>query len=138
MAGADAMRVSDGERDAVLDRLRDALVEGRITQVEFADRTDATLTARTVGDLRPLTSDLPPGPPRPLVAQRQSAPGHGPRLVPACRTGPVGLVGTLSRGWLPVFVACTAVWLVTGAAGSFWPIWLLVWAAFGLRRHGHP
>lgn len=143
MAAADAMRVSDAERDAVLDRLREALVDGRIDQAELSERTDATLRARTVGDLRPLTADLPPGPARPLAVQRRPTPGPGAgqELAIRARTGLAALLGAFSWGWVPIFVACTLVWVISGHHGGFWPAWLLIWAAFSFRghhRHGRP
>jgi Domain of unknown function (DUF1707) len=50
---------SDKERDSVVDVLRDAFTEGRLTLEEFEERASAAYTARTWGDLRGLTGDLP-------------------------------------------------------------------------------
>lgn len=50
---------SDKERDSVVDVLRDAYTEGRLTLEEFEDRMAAAYAARTWGDLRELTGDLP-------------------------------------------------------------------------------
>ncbi len=50
---------SDKERDSVVDVLRDAYTEGRLTLEEFEERASAAYTARTWGDLRGLTGDLP-------------------------------------------------------------------------------
>lgn len=139
MAAADSMRVSDAERDVVLDRLREALVEGRLDQTELSERSDAALKARTVGDLRPLTADLPPGPARPLAVPRRPAagPGGGQDVAVRARTGLATLAGAFSWGWLPIFVACTLVWVISGHAGGFWPAWVLVWAAFSFRGRHH-
>jgi hypothetical protein len=52
-------RVSDRERDAVGERLRDAAAEGRLDLDELNERLDAAYQARTYADLLPLTSDLP-------------------------------------------------------------------------------
>ena len=54
------LRVSDAERQAVVRRLERALREGRLTIVEFDERTQAAYTARTRGELDELTEDLPP------------------------------------------------------------------------------
>ena len=62
------MRASDADRDRVMDVLRDAAAEGRLTVDELEERLEAALTARTFGDLAALTEDLPVGPdllPRP-------------------------------------------------------------------------
>ena len=53
------LRVSDAERDGVVERLARALREGRITVAEFEERTDRAYAARTRGDLDDLTEDLP-------------------------------------------------------------------------------
>ena len=50
---------SDKERDSVVDVLRDAYTEGRLTLEEFEERTAAAYAARTWADLRELTGDLP-------------------------------------------------------------------------------
>ncbi|XVQ14536.1 DUF1707 SHOCT-like domain-containing protein [Spirillospora sp. CA-255316] len=54
------VRVSHAERDAVVDRLREAAAEGRIELDELEDRLEVALTAKTYADLAPLTADLPP------------------------------------------------------------------------------
>jgi Domain of unknown function (DUF1707) len=48
------------ERQAVARRLERALREGRLTVVEFDERTRAAYAARTLGELDDLTEDLPP------------------------------------------------------------------------------
>jgi hypothetical protein len=53
------LRASDADRDRVAAVLGEALASGRLTSVEHADRLDAAYTARTVGELVPLTRDLP-------------------------------------------------------------------------------
>jgi Domain of unknown function (DUF1707) len=53
-------RASDAERQAVVRRLERALRDGRLTIVEFDERTRAAYAARTRGDLDDLTEDLPP------------------------------------------------------------------------------
>lgn len=63
---------SDSERDAVLQRLRDAFVEGRLNDTEFDERMRAALYARTHGDLQTLLTDLPASP-NPTAAARPAA-----------------------------------------------------------------
>lgn len=53
------LRASDADRDRAADILGAALAEGRISQEEHSDRTDAAYAARTLGELAPLTADLP-------------------------------------------------------------------------------
>ena len=53
------LRVGDAERDAVVARLQDAHVEGRLDAVELEERLGTALAARTQADLDPLLADLP-------------------------------------------------------------------------------
>ncbi|KOX13575.1 DUF1707 domain-containing protein [Nocardiopsis sp. NRRL B-16309] len=53
------MRASDADRDSVAHRLREALAEGRLTPDEHSERLDAVYGAKTLGELVPLTEDLP-------------------------------------------------------------------------------
>ncbi|MEU4544447.1 DUF1707 SHOCT-like domain-containing protein [Nonomuraea dietziae] len=53
------LRASDMEREAVVERLRVASVEGRLTLVELTDRTEAAYLATTHAQLALLTQDLP-------------------------------------------------------------------------------
>jgi Domain of unknown function (DUF1707)/Cell wall-active antibiotics response 4TMS YvqF len=58
-SGPQDFRASDADRDRVLDLLREASAEGRLTPEEYEERAGAALVARTHGDLVPLTADLP-------------------------------------------------------------------------------
>ena len=53
------IRASDAERDDVMDVLRDAAAEGRLTFEELADRLEGAAGAVTREDLAALTADLP-------------------------------------------------------------------------------
>ncbi|GII80576.1 hypothetical protein Sru01_55580 [Sphaerisporangium rufum] len=67
------MRASDAEREAVVERLREASVEGRLTLAELTERTEAAYLAATHAELAQVTADLPGGPPqayRPPAAPR--------------------------------------------------------------------
>jgi Domain of unknown function (DUF1707) len=54
-----SIRASDTERESVVDILRDAYTDGRLVLDEFEQRTSAAYAAKTWGDLRELTADLP-------------------------------------------------------------------------------
>src|SRR6516165_1033052 len=45
------MRASDADRDRVVDVLRDAAGDGRLTADEFEERMEAALSSRTLGEL---------------------------------------------------------------------------------------
>jgi hypothetical protein len=53
------LRVSHAERDQVVELLRDAAGDGRLTTGELDERVEAALRARTDKDLAVLTADLP-------------------------------------------------------------------------------
>jgi hypothetical protein len=53
------LRASDADRDRTAGVLASALAAGRLTHAEHADRLDAAYAAKTLGDLMPLTRDLP-------------------------------------------------------------------------------
>ncbi|MCT9929498.1 DUF1707 domain-containing protein [Planotetraspora sp. A-T 1434] len=59
MVSRDDLRIGDQERDEVTRVLHDAFAQGRITRDELDDRLDAVFAARTAGDLRRVTADLP-------------------------------------------------------------------------------
>lgn len=52
------LRASDADRDRVLALLAEAVSDGRLTPEEHSDRVQRACTARTLGDLAELTSDL--------------------------------------------------------------------------------
>jgi hypothetical protein len=66
------LRASDTDRDRVVDVLRDALMSGRLTQDEHAERLEQTLQARTLGELEPITKDIP------AAATPAAAPSNSP------------------------------------------------------------
>lgn len=53
------LRASHGDRDAVIEQLRVAAGDGRLTLEELEERIERTQSARTYDDLRALTADLP-------------------------------------------------------------------------------
>jgi hypothetical protein len=55
----ESLRVSDAERDATLDALREHAAVGRLNLDELEDRASQALAAKTRGELAALTSDLP-------------------------------------------------------------------------------
>jgi hypothetical protein len=112
-----AIRASDKERESVVDVLRDAYTDGRLTLEEFDERTSAAYASKTWTDLRELTMDLPVQPVLGAdLAQRQPHPQPAPQYVlPAVpRPRQSGRDRPLGR-LLPVIF----VWImIAAAAGS--------------------
>ena len=81
LASQAGLRASHVDRDQVVELLRVAAGDGRLTAEELDERLEAALTARTYGELAALTTDLPayqipPGPTGP------GAEGPGPHRLP--------------------------------------------------------
>ena len=84
MATDDLIRASDADREVVVDALREAFTEGRLTLDEFDERMSAAYAGRTYGQLRELTVDLPSQPVLGAdVPGRQLSPHPGPAALPA-------------------------------------------------------
>ena len=111
------MRVSDGERNATVEVLRDHLTEGRLTTEEFSDRVEAALVAKTRGELDDLTGDLPDPAPVPLgpTAVSEPVPDREQRWAQVRRR---------VAGFVMPNAVCISIWAMTGR-GAFWPEWVL-------------
>ncbi|HEX4704398.1 MAG TPA: DUF1707 domain-containing protein [Pseudonocardiaceae bacterium] len=153
MTSADAMRASDNDRERVVQALQEQVGEGRITLSEFEQRsTEAYATAKTVGDLRELTRDLPVdplAPPKPAAGPTD--PWQHPYPMPAIppwaqRTFPANhpYGGQVQyRRVHPVRIAAAAMmtlWLVTAVVGAVFHVFVfplpLLFIAFILLRNG--
>jgi Domain of unknown function (DUF1707) len=66
--GSGELRASHADRDHVVEVLRIAAGDGRITAEELDQRLETALTARTLGELAVLTTDLPAAPSRQAAA----------------------------------------------------------------------
>lgn len=85
----DQRRASHADRDEVVEQLRVAAGDGRLTMAELDERVDAAFAARTYAELASLTADLPD--------QRSGAtPAVRPGAVPARVSGQPGRRWTLA------------------------------------------
>jgi hypothetical protein len=69
-AGRDRLRAGHGDRERVIEMLKDAFADGRLARDELDARAGRALAARTYADLAALTADIPaaarlPRPPAP-------------------------------------------------------------------------
>lgn len=116
----DDYRVSDGERAAVQERLRAAVGVGQLDLHEFDQRVATVWAAKTRGDLRRVTADLPDLPPPPPPAPR--------RKVFSVDAGGIALK-VLSIVWTCAFSINVVVWsLLSLTNWEFmypWPVWML-------------
>jgi Domain of unknown function (DUF1707)/Domain of unknown function (DUF4190) len=65
-----SLRASDADREQLVDVLKGAFAEGRLTQDEYTDRMERAYTAKTYGELMALTADLPSQVPPAYTANR--------------------------------------------------------------------
>ena len=117
------VRVSDAERDEVVDVLRDQTAAGRLTLEEFEDRLGEVFSARTAGDLQHALRELPLQPaPTPSVEAKSEE-----KLRRRWQRRVRGEV----VGFLMPNAICNAIWLA-GDAERWWPGWVLLFTGFGL------
>ncbi|MFB9838191.1 DUF1707 SHOCT-like domain-containing protein [Actinoallomurus acaciae] len=114
----DTLRAADRDRDEVVDLLREHYAQGRLTMEEFEERSTAATSAKTLGDLRVLTADLPAAP-EPREAAWSPARMRWIALAGVAALATVVLVGVAVAGYVKFA----------------FPVWLIVLVAVK-RAHG--
>jgi Domain of unknown function (DUF1707) len=71
------LRASHADREQVIDVLKAAFVQGRLTKDEFDVRVGEVLASRTYADLAATTTDIPAGVVAPAQPLRTTAPARG-------------------------------------------------------------
>jgi Domain of unknown function (DUF1707) len=118
------LRVSDAERQAVQDRLREAQSVGQLDIHEFDDRVQSAWASRTRGELERVVADLPVLPPT-STAQPARRPAHQV----FSDTGGGTAMRILTIIWLGVVTVNLIVWGLVSitAAEEIYPWW--IWLA---------
>jgi hypothetical protein len=126
------IRASDTDRENVVEILRDAYSTGRLTMAEFDERTTAAFAAKTWGDLRELTTDLPQQAKLELSHPEpdRSAAASPPRPLPAGRSR-----RRLSP-MLPILMIWLTVALTTGHPAAFIPVLVVLLVLVRLTSGG--
>ena len=139
MSGYPGIRASDEDRSQTADALGEHYAAGRLTLEEFHERLDQVYAATTQGDLDRLMADLP-GTDLTRLPQRRVP---GPVQVPA--GGSVLAWRAAWRFWLVISIVAFVAWLLGGASGDPWFLWVAVplgllmlrrWIAGGPRHDG--
>ncbi|MCZ2858781.1 DUF1707 SHOCT-like domain-containing protein [Blastococcus sp. VKM Ac-2987] len=128
------LRAADSDRAAVATVLGQAMSDGRLTVAEYDERLARAYTARTFGELAPLTADLPRSAgasaarPAGAVAETAADPAA------ACGGVPGRHLWAVWGSWASTALIVLAVWAVSSiGAGEFlyfWPFWVIVpWGA---------
>ncbi len=125
MADSSGLRVSDQQRDQTAQAIRDHYAAGRLNEEELTERVTAAYAARTESDLAELVKDLPklPASPQQQKAELRKRRGELQRRILQ-----------EAGGGAVAFGVCTALWLASGAHGSFWPIWVALLTLIVLAR----
>jgi len=63
------LRISDADRDRAVERLNQAVADGRLTIAEFDERVSGVLRARTGSEVEPYLADLPAVPGAPAAPE---------------------------------------------------------------------
>lgn len=118
------MRASDGDREKIAARLRDAHAEGRLTITEFQDRLDALYKAQTYGELEPLVRDIPV-----MRNRRQTSEVATPTaLAKPARSRGDKVMAAMWTIWACAVSVNLVIWLLAGITNGeliyFWPAWV--------------
>ena len=123
----DRMRASDADREADAAKLRDHYAEGRLTEDELDERVSVALTAKTFGELRTLTTDLPG--PAPVPPRTVARPARG---------GPPQWRHHRHRPPVPLIVLIALLLMVASGGGwglfAFFQLILVFWLVMMLTR----
>ena len=128
----DGFRAADADRERVAVALREEMVVGRLTMEEFEDRLSRAYAAKTWGELRALTTDLPVD---------IAFDGENRKPAPAAGRPPQRMAGRPARGfpWPALFLIFPMIGLVSavlhGATGALIPLAIIGWMVIGSVVH---
>ena len=137
----DEMRAGDSDRQAIADKLKTALDEGRLDLHEYDERLQRTYAAKTFGQLDSLVTDLPGTVP----AQQSRVQPYQPPAAPSVALAAGNVPQPGGRPFLAsyggVVLLCFLIWGASClASGDFiypWPLWMLIPLVLGvLGRRG--
>ncbi len=102
------LRASHADREQVIDTLKAAFVQGRLTKDEFDARVGQAFASRSYAELAAVTNDIPAGPigaqppPKPARAQAQSPENT---RIKASAGAMAGATVLLAGGWMGAWLA---------------------------------
>ena len=133
-SGEGSIRAGNADREQVVAQLNTAFAEGRLDVGELDERVAAAYAAKTLGELVPLTADLPvsQAPAKrsaPPARRAEDRPEHVAGSAAANRWAPVG-------GTFGLFLLNVVIWGVVSLGNGhpvyFWPIWVAIPFALAL------
>ena len=133
MISGPGTRASDQDREQTAAALGEHYAAGRLTHEEFQERLDEAYAAKTLGNLDDLMTDLPGTDLSQLPDARP--PGGRPPLPERRASGIVQAPGSHSAVWLTIALGILMIWLIGGASGGAWLLWMgVLLVAIMLRR----
>lgn len=121
------MRASDGDREKIVSRLRDAHIEGRLSADEFDDRLNAAYGAQTYGELEPLIRDIPVIRATQQPAQQVAQPSPAGQAVARSSRGDRAM-RVMWTIWACAVSINLVIWILASATNAellyFWPAWV--------------
>ena len=119
LAGCGHLRASHADRERVIDMLKAAFVQGRLTSGEFGEKISQAHASRTYADLAAVTAGLPVG----LAGARLPRKPSRQQLSNAARWGISGL-------FTPVVLAAAAAFAWLGGDGRSEPVAFVIAFAY--------
>lgn len=116
------LRASDSDRQAVVDRLRKAVDEGRLSLLEWDERVARAYRSVTYDELAQVAADLPDD--RPAQPARPAATAPPTAGLIRDLATPLKVLWTI---WLTAVLINVVIWAlvsVTGDLTYFWPAWV--------------
>jgi hypothetical protein len=124
-----SVRAGNTDREKVVAHLNTAFAEGRLDVGELDERVSAAYRAKTLGELVPLTADLPA-----IYQNAPKSPARLPADVPDRQVEHAGPSNAVR--WAPVtgalglFLINVVIWgavsLGSGNLVYFWPVWTAI------------
>ena len=130
MSGYPGIRASDEDRSRTAAALGEHYAAGRLTLEEFQERLDQAYAAKTLGELNRLMADLP----RSDLGRLPERRAPGPVQVPSSESALAWR--TAWRFWLAISVVAFVIWLLGGASGGPWFLWVAVLLGLLMLRRG--
>jgi hypothetical protein len=112
--GEPDLRVSDAERADVADRLSKHYADGRLDQVEFNERLDRAMRAKTRSDLGGLFDDLPVASGNDVAARQRRTRPRDHRLLFLVVV--IAALSTVGHSWIRI----NPPWLVIALLAFVW------------------
>ncbi len=134
-AGGSHLRAAHADREHVIDTLKTAFADGRLTKDELDARAGQALTARTCAELAALTADIPAGPPAARPPRQPARPQNQPKQPHPLRNAAIGSASCLIFAFLALWSWASLPDGGNGGAFVFLAI-LAVVAAPGIIGYG--